>query len=69
MIPELLRGQCYDGRGEEHGFVIRMGDEQADPLVGQWREGGPRNVGGEEPACCEEDGNGESDIGLRVHGR
>lgn len=60
---------CREGeksRGEEHGFVIRVGDEEEDGFVGELGVGGACEVGGEEPKGGDEDGNGED--GVVVHG-
>ncbi len=60
---------CREGeksRGEEHGFVIRVGDEEEDGFIGELGVGGACEVGGEEPKGGDEDGNGED--GVVVHG-
>ena len=51
-------------RREEHGFIVRVGDQQADALVAQAWEGGARDVGGVEPAGEDEDGDEEGEVEL-----
>ena len=43
-----------EGGGEEHGFVVRVGDEEADALVGEGGVGGAGDVRCEEPCCGDE---------------
>ena len=38
MVPRLGPGETQDRRREEHGLIVRVGDQQADALVGQARE-------------------------------
>lgn len=49
MIARIGIREGKEGGGEEHGFVVRMGDEEADALVGEVGVGGAGEIGGEEP--------------------
>lgn len=49
MVARVQAGEGEEGGGKEHGFVVRVGDEEADALVGEVGGGGTGEVGGEEP--------------------
>ena len=46
MVASLRPGECQDGRRKEHGFIIWVGDEQADALVSQDGEARAHNADG-----------------------
>lgn len=55
MVAHRRFCQRQEGRREEHGFVVRVRDEQADAFVTQFLEGrGAGDVGGVEPEDGEE---------------
>lgn len=67
MVAGVGRGEGEKSGGEEHGFVIGVGDEEDDGFIGEVGVGGACQVGGEEPKGGDEDGNGED--GVVVHSR
>ena len=69
MVVKRRVGEGLEGGGEEHGFVVGVGDEEDDAFVGEegrgrgWDEGG-----GEVPESEEEEGEaGEEDKGGSCH--
>ena len=63
MVPSLWCCKGEQRGGEEHGFIVRMGDQEADAFATDVRGGGPRYLGGVEPTCREEDWDGEIEVG------
>ena len=49
MVTKGGGSECEERRREEHGFVVGMGDQEADALVAEDGEGGAGHVGGVEP--------------------
>lgn len=57
--------RCREGEesgGEEHGFIVGVGDEEYDRFIGEVGVGVACEVGGEEPKGGDEDGDGEDDV-------
>ena len=66
MVAGVGRREGEKRGGEEHGFVIGVGDEEDDGFIGELGVRGACEVGGEEPQGGDEDWNGED--GVVVHG-
>lgn len=66
MIASLWRSECKHCGREEHGFIVWMGDEEADALSLQIRERRARHLGGVEPCCCQEDWDREGEVELHT---
>lgn len=65
MVTGVGRCKSKQRRGEEHGFIVGVGDEEDDGFVGEVGMGGSRQIGGEKPKGGDEDGDGED--GVVVH--
>ncbi len=59
MIAQPLLRQCQHRRRKEHGLIIRMGDQQADPLIPELRKARLLNMNGVEPTSCKYERNRE----------
>ena len=53
MIARFWSRQSEQGGREEHCFIIGMGDEKADALVAETREGSPCDLRCIQPCCCQ----------------
>ena len=60
--PVLRQGQHRGG--EEHGFIVRVSDEQTDALVAELGEPGARDVRRVQPERRHEDGHKGRDVVL-----
>lgn len=66
VVARLRRRQGEERGGEEHGFVVRVGDEEADALVAEAGEGRPYDLRGVQPCCREDDRDGEGEVGFHA---
>ena len=66
MIARFRSRQSEQRGREEHCFVIGMGDEEADALVAETREGSPCDLRCIQPCCCQNNRNGESEVELHA---
>ena len=55
MIPQLRVCQSQDGRGKEHGFIVRMRNEQTYPFVLKSGKTGPSDAACVEPCDDQEE--------------
>ena len=61
MIPQCWCRERKERGRKEHGFIVGMGNQEANALVAQLGTGGATQLRGVEPACHEENGDGEKD--------
>lgn len=66
MVARFRGRQGEQCRREEHCFVIGMGDENADALITETGKGSPCDLRGVQPCCCQDYGNGESEVELHA---
>lgn len=66
MIARFRSRQSEQRGREEHCFIIGMGNEEADALVAETREGSPYDLRCIQPRCCQDNGNGESEVELHA---
>lgn len=62
MIAQARLGQGQDGRGEEHGLIVGVGDEQTDAFVTQAGELAAGHGDGVQPGRDEDNGDAEQGV-------
>ena len=62
MIAETFIGKCKQCGREEHGFIIRMSNQETDAFVMEFRERDAGDMCCIEPSYCQQDGNGEGKV-------
>ena len=66
MVARFRSRKSEQCRGEEHCFIVRMGDQKTDTLVAGSGERSPRDLRGIQPCCCQDYGDREGEVKLHV---
>lgn len=66
VVPEFFSGQGKQSWGEEHCFIVWMGNQKAYALMAKMRKGSACDLRSVKPSCRKEDWDGDSDIKLHL---
>lgn len=68
MIAKTFFGEGKQCGREEHGFIIRMGNQKTDTFILELGDGDAGDVCCIQPGCCQKDGSGECKVEEHVDG-
>lgn len=62
MIAETFVGKGKQCGREEHGFIVRMGNQKTDSFIMEFRERDASNMCRIQPSCCQQNGNDDGKV-------